>query len=97
MKAHAESIMKVSPVEYVRDAKLAGSLFDSKDTTGRVCCVNSGFFVDHSEPLEALTRVRNTMEWPLGDLFDGHEFLLIIEARRRSRSRSSSAPRNVTA
>ncbi|KAE9964643.1 hypothetical protein EG328_004444 [Venturia inaequalis] len=54
MKAHAESMMKVSPVEYIRDAKLAGSLFDSKDTTGRICCVNSGFFVDHSEPLEAL-------------------------------------------
>ncbi|MCJ1422368.1 hypothetical protein MMC29_000248 [Sticta canariensis] len=96
MKAYAESIMKASPVEYVRNAKLAGSLFDPEDTTGRVCCVDSGFFVDHGEPLEALTWVRDTMEWPMGDLFDGHEFLLILEARRRSRSRSSSARRNVT-
>jgi hypothetical protein len=89
--------MEVSPVEYVRDAKLAGSLFDSKDTTGRVCCVNSGFFVDHCEPLEALAWVRDVMEWPLGDLFDGHEYLLILEARRRSRLRSSSAHRNIAA
>ena len=94
MKAHAESIMNVSPVEYVRDAKLAGSLFDPKDTTGRVY---SGFFVDHREPLEALAWVRDTMEWPLGDLFDGHEYLLILEARRRSRSRFNSRRRNVAA
>jgi hypothetical protein len=85
--------MKVSPVEYVRDAKLRGSLFDSKDTSGCICCVDSGFFVDHGEPLEALAWVRDSMQWPLGDLFDGHEFLLILEARRRSRSRSSSARR----
>lgn len=85
--------MKLSPVEYVRNAKLRGSLFDPKDTSGRVCCVDSGFFVDHGEPLEALAWVRDSMEWPLGDLFDGHEFLLILEAKRRSRSRSSSARR----
>jgi hypothetical protein len=97
MKAHAESIMKVSLVEYVRDTKLAGSLFDPNDTTGRVCCVNSGFFVDHRDPLEALAWVQDTMERPLGDLFDGHEYLLIVEARRRSRSRSNSGGRNVAA
>ncbi|KAH7405652.1 hypothetical protein DE146DRAFT_649355 [Phaeosphaeria sp. MPI-PUGE-AT-0046c] len=95
MKSHADSIMKVAPVEYVRDAKLAGSLFDPNDITGRVCCVNSEFFVDHRDPLEALAWVRDTREWPLGDLVDGHEFLLILEARRRSRSRSNIGNRNV--
>lgn len=68
--------MKVSPVEYVRDAKLRGSLFDSKDTSGLVCCVDSGFFVDHEEPLEALALVRESMEWPLGELFDNYEPML---------------------
>ncbi|KAF2841088.1 hypothetical protein M501DRAFT_1002195 [Patellaria atrata CBS 101060] len=92
MKKYAESIMKVSPVTYVRDAKLRGSLFDSKDTNGLVSSVDTGFFVDHEEPLEALALVRESMEWPLGELLDGHEFILILQARRRSRSRSSSAP-----
>lgn len=85
--------MKVSPVKYVRDAKLQGKLFNPEDTSGRICCVDSGFFVDHQEPLQALAFVRDAMEWPLGELFDGHEFLLILQTRRRSRSRSSSAPR----
>jgi len=96
MKDNAESIMRASPVGYVRDAKLRGSLFDSKDARGLVCSVDSGFFVDHEEPLEALAYVRESMDWPLGELLDGHEFILILEARRRSRSRSSSARRSGT-
>lgn len=51
-------------------------------TSGIVSCVYTNFWVDHTEPLEALGRVRETTNWPLGDLHDGHEFLLIIEARR---------------
>ena len=62
------------------------------DTSGLVSSVDSGFFVDHAEPLEALAWVRQEMVWPLGELADGHEFLLILEARHRSRSRSTSTP-----
>jgi hypothetical protein len=96
MRDNAESIMKASPVSYVRDAKLKGSLFNSEDTNGLVSCVDSGFFVDHEEPLEALAWVRELMEWPLGELEDGHEFILILQARRRHRSRSSSTGRSST-
>ena len=81
----------MSPICYVKDAKLCGSVFDPGDTSGLVSSVNSGFFVDHHEPLEALAWVRQEMEWPLGELLDGHEFLLIVEPRHRSRSRSTSA------
>lgn len=81
--------MEASPVGYVKDAKLRGSVFSPGDTSGLVSCVDTGFFVDHNEPLEALEWVRGGMAWPLGELFDGHEFLLIFEARRRSRSRSA--------
>ena len=84
--------MEASPISYVKDAELRGSVFDPGDTSGLVSSVNSGFFVDHNEPLEALAWVRGEMEWPLGELFDGHEFLLIIEVRRRSRSRSTPRP-----
>src|SRR5437016_5793346 len=96
MKENAESIMKASPVGYVRDSKLRGKLFNPDDTSGLVSSVDTGFYVDHEEPLEALAWVRESMEWPLGELMDGHEFILIIQARRRSRSRSNSARRSVT-
>jgi hypothetical protein len=89
-RKYAEEIMKASPISYVKDAKFRGSVFDPGDTSGLVSSLDSGFFVDHNEPLEALAWVREEMDWPLGELFDGHEFILILEARRRSRSRSTS-------
>ncbi|KAI0426284.1 hypothetical protein F5Y09DRAFT_319360 [Xylaria sp. FL1042] len=91
---NADSIMKASPITYVRDAKLCGSLFDATDFTGLVSGVNTNFFVDHQEPLEALRVVQETWNWPLGELPDGHEYLLIMTAKRR-RSRSRSLPRSV--
>ncbi|KAG9240413.1 hypothetical protein BJ878DRAFT_430347 [Calycina marina] len=86
---YAGEIMEASPIGYVKDAKLRGSIFSPGDTNGLVSCVDSGFFVDHTEPLEALAWVREGMDWPLGELLDGHEFLLVFEARSRSRSRST--------
>ena len=96
MKDNAQSIVKASPVGYIRDAKLRGSLFNSEDSSGLVSSVDTGFFVDHEEPLQALAWVRESMDWPLGELLDGYEFILILQASRRSRSRSSSSRRNVT-
>lgn len=84
--------MKQSPIEYVRKAELRGRLFDSDDTSGLISSVYTNFFVDHTEPLEALDWVRQGLHWPLGELRDGHEFLLIIEMRLRSRSKSRPLP-----
>ena len=86
---HAREIIEASPIGYVKDAQLRGSVFFRDETNGLVSCVNSGFFVDHTEPLEALAWVREGMEWPLGELLDGHEFLLIFEAKRSFRSRAT--------
>ncbi|KAF2191260.1 hypothetical protein K469DRAFT_720250 [Zopfia rhizophila CBS 207.26] len=94
IKENAESIMKASPVRYVRDAELRGKLFNPEDDSGLVSSVDTGFYVDHEEPLEALTWVRESMDWPLGELLDGHEFVLILKVRRRPRSRSRSIPRS---
>jgi hypothetical protein len=93
---NAEAIMKVSPISYVKDAELRGSLFDPEDTSGVISSVNTKFFVDHTEPLEALVWVREGQDWPLGELLDGYEFLLMIEVRRRHRSRlrPSSQPQS---
>ena len=91
IRDNAEAIMKVSPITYVNEAALRGSLFHLHDTSGAVSSVYTKFFVDHTEPLEALAWVREGLDWPLGDLLDGHEFLLIIEVRRRDRSKSRPA------
>ena len=80
IRDHAEGIIAASPISYVKDAKLRGRLFESNDPSSIVSCVDTNFFVDHTEPLEALTWVREHRDWPLGELIDGHEFLLIFEA-----------------
>lgn len=86
-KGHAQEIMKASPIRYVRDAKLRGNLFNPEDASGLVSSVDTGFWVDHTESLKALVWTRERMDWPLGELLFGHEFLFIIEARRRARFR----------
>jgi hypothetical protein len=93
IRDNAKAIMKASPINYVKDAGLRGSLFDPEDTSGVVSSVYTKFFVDHTEPLEALAWVREGLDWPLGELLDGYEFLLMIAVRRRDRSRFRSSPR----
>lgn len=58
IKEHAEEIMKASPIRYVKDAKLRGSLFNPEVASGLVSSVDTGFLVDHTEPLEALAWAR---------------------------------------
>ena len=84
---YAEEILKASPISYVKDAKLRGSAFDAGDSSGLVSCVDPNFFVDHNEPLKALVWAREEKNWPLDELFDGHECCVFLEARRRHRSR----------
>lgn len=79
--------MKASPIRYIRVAKLRGSLFDPENASGLASSVDIGFWIDHTEPLNALVRAREAIDWPLGELNDGHEFLLILKVRRRFRSR----------
>lgn len=83
IQANAEAIMSFSPVPYVKDAKLSGSLFGSPDASGLVSGVDTQFFVDHTKPLKALDEVRQRWDWPLGGLPEGHEYLLIVPGRPR--------------
>ncbi len=100
-QAHAAAIMAASPVSYVRDAKLRGSLFtsgesndDDDDDDRLISGVDSGFFVGHAEPFKALAWLREHKLWSLGgDLPDGYEFLLVLEAPRRRRMLSPSSER----
>ena len=93
IRENAQAIMKGSPIRYVKDAELRGSPFDPEDTSGVISSVYTKFFVDHTEPLEALSWVREGLDWPLGELLDGYEFLVMITVRRRDRSKFQSASR----
>ncbi|KAK0655420.1 hypothetical protein B0T16DRAFT_317604 [Cercophora newfieldiana] len=88
-QVHATTVIASSPIAYVQDAKLRGSLFSEGSSNGLVSGVDSGFFVDHEEPLAALAWLRERGQWQLGDLPDGHEFLLVFDSARRRRWRSS--------
>jgi hypothetical protein len=81
--------MEASLVRYVKRCYTPRQCLRPWRPSGLVSCVDTGFFVDHNEPLEALAWVREGMDWPLGELLDGHEFLVVFEARRLSRSRSA--------
>jgi hypothetical protein len=78
IKEHAESVVKSSPVTYIHNAKLHGVLFDAAETDDRVSSAYSGFFVDHEEPLLSLERIRKSGHWPLGELLEGNEFILLV-------------------
>ena len=94
IRDNADAVIKASPIDYVKNGELYGSLFDSEDTSGAISSVNTKFFVDHTEPLQALRRIRERLHWPLGELIDGYEFLVLvpISPRGRYRSQSTSQP-----
>jgi hypothetical protein len=74
---HAQEIFNVTPVRYLKNIKLRGTLFEDC-SPNVVSCVYTEFFVDHDEPLEALKVFKEKGRWCLGDLLDGHEFLVIL-------------------
>jgi hypothetical protein len=82
-KEHAATIMASCPVDYVHEAKLKGSLFEGDGAeTGVVSCADTNFYVDHTEPLNALEIVKQSgLEWPFGDLPEGHEYLVLVKGR----------------
>lgn len=54
VREHGEAIMNASPISYIRNAKPHGKVFDPEVADGTISCVDTSFFVDHTEPLEAL-------------------------------------------
>lgn len=87
----AEGIIRASPIPYVRDAKLRGLLFEGFEATGLVCGADTNFFVDHKEPNDVLSAIRETRRWVLGELPEGHEYLLLLQGRPRRGVSSSSS------
>lgn len=67
-------------MRYIRNGSLHGSLLDSEVNDDTISSIDTAFFVDRAEPLQALQRAQQDSIWPLGELKVGHEFLLLFEA-----------------
>lgn len=50
-----------------------------------VSAADTNFEVDHLEPNQALEVIKENMKWPLGELAEAHEFLLLIQHKREAR------------
>ncbi|OJT10701.1 hypothetical protein TRAPUB_12794 [Trametes pubescens] len=76
IREHAASVLACSPVKYLRAAELRGAFIDP-DGAGS-CEAFTSFYVDHTEPLQALEAYVERGRWVLGHLQDGHEFVIIL-------------------
>ena len=81
---HMRSIFSSCPVNYIRHANHNDASLDGTCDNRPLCSIDTGFYVDHTEPLEVLRAVHRDRpgQWCLGDLREGHEFLLILPADR---------------
>jgi len=81
VKQHAKNIIDSTPIQYLKESKLHGSLFSDVDDS-TVSSVNSNFFTDHTKVLEYLNEyLRLGRHWPLGALLEGHEFFIVVVAK----------------
>ncbi|KAH9941561.1 hypothetical protein B0H21DRAFT_696827, partial [Amylocystis lapponica] len=71
---HGAAVLQCTTVEYLKGARLCGSLFGEDRSDGAVSLVNTNYFIDHAEPKEALKQYFEENKWHLGQLRDGHEF-----------------------
>ncbi|KAK8249007.1 hypothetical protein IWZ00DRAFT_489958 [Phyllosticta capitalensis] len=87
IRALARPVMATAPVKYVREAELRTSLpvqadattKESDDGAGAVLSAFTNFFVDHAEPnmARAIAMSEFGGVWPLGELDEGCEFLVL--------------------
>ena len=80
IRDNAAKILAASDVSYLKSVQLRGSIFEADCNTGAVSSVFTEFYVDHDEPLEALDKFKVRGPWCLGDLLDGHEYLVVFPA-----------------
>ncbi|KAG9235705.1 hypothetical protein BJ875DRAFT_373693, partial [Amylocarpus encephaloides] len=47
-------IIEASPIGYIKDTKLCGSIFSSSNTNDLISYINLGFFINYTKLLKAL-------------------------------------------
>jgi hypothetical protein len=80
----SQEIFCVTPIEYLKNIKLHGSLFEDCSPDMIVSCADTQFYVNHDEPLKVLKVFMDSNYWCLGNLLDGHEFLIIVPVSQGS-------------
>ncbi|RPA84676.1 hypothetical protein BJ508DRAFT_412438 [Ascobolus immersus RN42] len=87
-KTHAKGILKGCELDYLRDAPLQGSLFEEDEEERRkvgrervVSCIQTKNYVDLEDVKDGVAKAERK-GWPLGELPEGGEFLLIVETPR---------------
>ncbi|KAI0737885.1 hypothetical protein C8Q80DRAFT_1222624 [Daedaleopsis nitida] len=75
---HAAAVLRCSSVSYLKDAQVRGSLFDASVADGTVSSANTNFFVNHEEPNTILSHYLAENNWSLGNLLEGHEFIVLL-------------------
>ncbi|KAI0375693.1 hypothetical protein BV20DRAFT_11260 [Pilatotrama ljubarskyi] len=75
MKQHAEAVLTCSPIRYLKGVPL-GDAF--RDVPRGSYSADTGFYVDHAEPLQILQSYMEGDKWAFGKLLDAHEFLVLV-------------------
>ena len=101
IKTYVTHIYTICNITYLIDKPLVGSMFQTiphVDESTPKALINSEFHIDHREPLDALTSLPLDVQWPLGPLLEGHEFIVMFEVgtNRRRTSGESGGTRSVS-
>ena len=80
---NANDILKSSPVTYLNSNELKGSLFGS-GYNGSVSLLDTNFFLAHDVPHAILAEYLREGSWALGNLLEGHEFLVLARNHNSS-------------
>ena len=80
LRTQAAPCMAYSPVRYIREGKMNGSLWGLGDTTG-VATLDTTFLVERQGMREAMrSMTERGRQWPLGGLPEGHEWVCMVKA-----------------
>ena len=80
VRTHLRRILDICNIPYLINRPLVGSLLQQSQQSENECRlqIDTGFYTDHTEPLEALSKLPVDVEWPLGPLLEGHEFVIVF-------------------
>ncbi|KAK0455319.1 uncharacterized protein EV420DRAFT_1644958 [Desarmillaria tabescens] len=80
IRHNTPGMLSATPVDYLKDAQLRGLLFEERPIAGTISSIDTKFYVNRDEPLAVLkAHVASSGSWPLGELLEGHEFLIVVK------------------
>lgn len=89
IRQNVARVFTLCNIQYLLGKSLVGSWFEptvEHKERQAVAQVNSEFYIDHAVPLEALESLQVDVQWPLGPLLEGHEFIVVFSVGSSRRS-----------